>query len=249
MSCYTFSISPDYLPSDLTGWFIFNTWLQKITYTRFHLELHDSFEQQRYDLDDDKIDLIYANPFDAAKLVREKGFKPLVKPQNRQDEVVVLVRAESLYQCVEDLSTKPIIISADDPDVLMMGFMLLEPADVVKDDEITMIRKSHVQVAKGLLNKEGDIAFMLKSSFDELSDLIKWQMRVLVESRIDLITHVLMASPRLEPLHDSIRNSVLALASSPKGPSVMEFMPMKQWQNVEEEEAEFMIDLMDAIMS
>jgi phosphonate transport system substrate-binding protein len=249
MNRYTFSISPDYLPPDLTGWFIFNTWLQKTTSTGFKFKLHDSFEEQRLDLDEGKIDLIYANPFDAAKLIREKGFTPLVKPKDRQDEVVILVRHDSLYRCVEDLPSKPSIISADDPDVLMMGFMLLEPADVVKDHKLTTIRKTHVQVAKDLLNHNGEIAFMLKSSFDELSDLVKLQMRVLIESKIDLITHVLMASPSVAHLHEGICASILELPSTDKGASVLEYLPMNAWQRVDEEEAEFMIDLMDAIMS
>lgn len=75
-----FTISPDFSPDHLSGWYIFNTWLQKQTGEAIHLEMYDGFHSQKEAIRNDKVDLIYANPFDAAMLVREKGFLPLVRP-------------------------------------------------------------------------------------------------------------------------------------------------------------------------
>ena len=82
---YLFTVSPDFTPDHLSGWFIFNTWLQRALSEAFHLELYDDFLSQREAIQADQIDLIYANPYDAAMLVRDKGFTPLVKPVGHSD--------------------------------------------------------------------------------------------------------------------------------------------------------------------
>lgn len=98
------SVSPDFPPSHLSGWFIFNTWLQRQLGTGVHLELYDSFEAQREDIRSGKIDLIYANPYDASMLVRELGFKVLVRPRNLSDETLIATLASDPRETVEDLS-------------------------------------------------------------------------------------------------------------------------------------------------
>ena len=68
------TVSPDFSPDHIAGWYVFNTWLQRKLGVRIHLELYDDFDSQRQAIAANKVDLIYANPYDAAMLVREKGF-------------------------------------------------------------------------------------------------------------------------------------------------------------------------------
>ena len=76
---YQITVSPDFSPDHIFGWYHFNTWLQQNLDTRIHLELYSDFESQREAILSDQIDLIYANPYDASMLVREKGFIELKK--------------------------------------------------------------------------------------------------------------------------------------------------------------------------
>ena len=62
---YTFTVSPDFPPDYIAGWYVLNTFLQRRTGEHIHLELYDRFDQQRAAIDAGQIDLIYANPFDA----------------------------------------------------------------------------------------------------------------------------------------------------------------------------------------
>ncbi len=71
---YTFTVSPDFPPDHIAGWYVLNTFLQRTTGEHIHLELFDRFDQQRAAIAAGGIDLIYANPFDAATLVRDHGF-------------------------------------------------------------------------------------------------------------------------------------------------------------------------------
>ena len=40
---YMFTVSPDFSPDRLSGWYIFNTWMQRQLGVDIHLELYDDF--------------------------------------------------------------------------------------------------------------------------------------------------------------------------------------------------------------
>jgi len=100
---YTLTISPDFKPALIPGWYFFNTWLQKKINTDIHIELFNDFSELSSAIDSDSIDLIYANPCDIAKLVREKSFTPIVKPQGTHDETVIISKAGNPVASIEEL--------------------------------------------------------------------------------------------------------------------------------------------------
>ncbi len=78
--------------------------------------------------------MIYANPSDAALLVREKGFVGVARPCGLSDEAVVVVPSDSPAQRVEDLAPNIRVAATDHPDVKMMGMIMLEPANIGRDN-------------------------------------------------------------------------------------------------------------------
>jgi phosphonate transport system substrate-binding protein len=242
---HVFTVSPDFTPEHLSGWFIFNTWLQKALDEAFHLQLYDDFHSQRDAIKSDQIDLIYANPYDAAMLVREKGFKPLVKPEGKADEAVIAVSAERPYLQVEDLPGSIKLAITEDPDVHMMGMIMLEPADIDASSVELRICDSYVLVAKELLKGNCDAGVFLAEAFNDLSSVIRKQLRALVSSQIQVIHHALMIGPRLADHRDRLLDALLAMPENDKGKSVLATLKIPRWERVEDEEMEFMIDLMD----
>ncbi|MGR9107482.1 MAG: phosphate/phosphite/phosphonate ABC transporter substrate-binding protein [Gammaproteobacteria bacterium] len=245
---YVFTVSPDFTPDHLSGWYIFNTWLQRKTGEAIHLEMYDTFQKQRDAINQDQIDLIYANPFDAAMLVREKGFSPLVKPQGDSDEALIAANAESENRSVEDLKPGTRIAGTDDPDVLMMGLIMLEPADLNKSNITLIDSDTYITVAKHLLRGEADAGIFLAEAFDDLSGVVKNQLRILVRSQISVIHHSLMIGPKLAEKRTAIQNELLNMLEDEKGKGVLESLGFKSWQVVDDEEMEFMIDLIDTLM-
>lgn len=248
MSTFTLSVSPDFSPEHLSGWFIFNTWLQRSLNTSFHLELYDEFESQRRDIQLDKIDLIYANPYDAAMLVREKGFKAVARPANISDEAIIAVPETSPYQVVDDLQKGTRIATTQDPDVHMMGMIMIEAADLDRSNINLVPVHSYVVVAKYLLNGQADVGFFLKDAFFDLSDLIRSRMRVLVESQIDVIHHTLLAGPNIQHLVPALLENLLIMKDDIKGKAVLESMQVPGWIAMDQEDTEFMIDLIDTLV-
>ncbi len=242
-----FTISPDFTPDHLSGWHIFNTWLQKRLDEHIHLELYDDFESQRQAIMSDKVDLIYANPYDAAFLVREKGFRPVAKPASKPDEAVVAVNAEYFAQTVEVLKPGTRVASTDDPDIHLMGMIMIEPADLNADNIVHKACGSYVLVAKALLTGESEVGFFLADAFNGLSSMVRNQLRPLVSSQIQIIYHSLLVGPRLADRQQDIGRALLQMADDPKGPGVLESLGLTGWEHMDQEEMEFMIDLMDTL--
>ena len=70
---------------------------------------------------------------------------------------------------------------------------------------------------------------------------------MLVRSQIYVINHVLLAHPRLGDQIDTLRASVLGMAAEPKGAMALQDVNIQGWEALDQEEVEFMIDLMVAL--
>ncbi len=245
---FQFTVSPDFGPSQIAGWQIFNTWLQRQLSEGIHFELYDSFDQQKQAIESDNVDLIYANPYDAAMLVREKGFIALAKPAEKPDEAMIVVSADSMVQSVEDLKPGSKVATTDDPDVHMMGMIMLEPADLEASNiEITQC-DSYVLVAKQLMRGTSDVGFFLEEAYQSLSNMVRDQMRPLVTSQIQIIQHALLVGPKLINRKEELLSALLAMNADEKGKGVLESLGIKSWTALDQEDVEFMIDLMSALV-
>jgi len=242
-----FTVSPDFTPDHLSGWYIFNTWIQRQTDTAIHLEMYNDFHSQREAIKNDQIDLIYANPFDAAMLVRDKGFQPLVKAVGESDEAIIAVNAENSVEDVVHLAEGIKVAFTEDPDVHMMGMIMLEPGDLDASNITPVLSDTYVLVAKHLLRGEADVGIFLAEAYDGLSSMIKKQLRVLVRSQISVIHHSLMIGPNLLDKKEQFQQVLVDMNADEKGQGVLKSLNFTAWEKVEDDEMEFMIDLMDTL--
>jgi phosphonate transport system substrate-binding protein len=241
------TVSPDFAPEYIAGWHIFNTWLQKQLGEGIHLELYHDFDSQRKAIRNHQVDIIYANPYDAAMLVREEGFTALARPSGKSDEAVIVVQAQNPADHIEDLKPGLRLVYTDHPDVYLMGMIMLEPADLNVDNIHRNQVSSYPVVAKQLIRNEADAGIFLKQAFDDLSAYTRAQLKVLVESEIDVIYHALLVGPQLADKQEQIRQLLLGMEDDDKGAGVLASLGFQGWENVDEEDMEFMIDLMDTL--
>ncbi|MCP5150752.1 MAG: phosphate/phosphite/phosphonate ABC transporter substrate-binding protein [Ectothiorhodospiraceae bacterium] len=242
------TVSPDFNTKYLAGWFILNNWLQHALETSIRLEVFDDFERQRDAIRDGKVDLIYANPYDAAWLVRERGYRAVAKPRSKCDETVVATSAQGPVERVEDLSPGITVATTDDPDVHMMGMIMLEPADLGAANVTLKRCENYVLVAKELMRGHAAAGFFLADTYNELSPMIRSKLRVLVESQINVIHHLFLVSPAMGEQAVAVHDALTGLAQSDKGRSVLDDIGIPGWDDVSEEDVEFMIDLMDTLV-
>jgi len=180
-------------------------------------------------------------------LVREKGFTALVRPAHKSDEAIVVVSAENPANEIEDLQPGLRLASTDDPDVHLVGMIMLEPAELnAQNIHITRV-DSYPLVAKALINGDADVGFFLSEAYNALTNLTKNRLKVLVESQIGVIQHVCLIGPRLAAGSKKIRAELTQMHTHPKGKDAVNSLGFERCENVTQEDVEFMIDLMDTL--
>ncbi len=243
---FQFTVSPDFGPDQLAGWHIFNTWLQRQLDTDIHFETFDSFDAQRQAIAENKVDIIYANPFDASFLVREKGFVAVATP-HKPDEASIIVNADSTVQQVEDLGDGTKIAQTNDPDISMMGMIMLEPANLSRENTEVQTFDSYIQVAKALIQGKADVGFFLEDAFAGLSNLVKSQLRPIVTSDIQIVSHALLIGPELAARKQELSDKLVAMEADVQGKNLLESLGFEKWVAMDIEEMEFMIDLIETL--
>ena len=243
------TISPDIGPDRIAGWYIFNTWLQKQWGQSIHLELYPSFQSQREAINQDKIGIIYANPFDASMLVRKKGFKAIAAAIGKSDEAVIAVNSDSVIQRIEDLPVHCRAAVTEAPDVNTISTILLEPADITPNTLDNVIADTYVIVAKLLLQGKVDVGFFLAEAYDGLSRVVRGQLRELLRSQIHDIRHVLLVAPHLQAEYETLKAILANMNVDAKGRDALANLGFSGWEILQQEDTEFMIDLMDTLVT
>jgi len=244
---YNLAVSPDFKPDLISGWFIFNTWLQHQLDKAIHLEIHQGFDEQLQAIAAKKIDIIYANPYDISRLVRDEGFIPVAKPHAKPDEAVVVAAAEGDINTLQDLAVTASIAKTQARDVNNIGMILLEPADISPESAQFIECESYISVAKALINGKADVGFMLADAFNDLSPLVAKQLKPIVSSQIHLIHHAILLGPQLAEQHDVLASFLIDMHKTDKGKKILDDLGISHWEPMDVEEAEFMIDLMDTL--
>ena len=244
---YTMTISPDFKPELISGWYIFNTWLQKQINENIHIEMVNDFNELSQAIDNGSIDLIYANPCDIAKLIREKSFTPVAKPVGTQDESIIITRADSPISDIETLQSGVKIAMTDVPDVNTIGMIMLEPADITPSDIETISCSNYITVAKKVISGEADIGFLLADAYNEFSNLVKKQLKPLITSKIHVLHHAFLTGPGFSEKHSKLQDILLSMQDNTTGLDILKNLEIRNWQVMDNDEAEFLIDLIDTL--
>ena len=244
-----FLIAPDFSPERFAGWHMLNTLLQRRSGIKLHLLTPASPPEQSSLLAGGNVDLVYANPFDAANMIRQQGYVPFARPAGKSDEMVIATSAESALQRLEDIRPGSRIALTDNKDVKLIGLRLLEPADLTQALIEWVPVDSFQAVARLILKGEVQAGFFLAEAYASLTRMTRSQLRVLVESRISDISHVVLAHPRMAGDLPRVSQALLGIGSEPADRDVLDALGLpKGFEPMGQEDAEFMIDLMDTLL-
>ena len=243
-------IAPDFAPERFAGWHMLNTVLQKKSGLALHLLTPASAAEQAELIASGKADAVYANPFDAASMIREAGFAAVARPIGKSDEMVIATAAGSAASGVEDLKPGCRIALTDNRDVKLIGLRLLEPADLTEADIQWQMVDNYQAAARLAMKGEVDASFFLAEAYHSLSRLTKSQLKTLIESRLADITHVLLAREGVAEHVPALRDALTGMAGSPDGQVVLDELGIpKGFEPMSDEDVEFMLDLMETLLN
>lgn len=243
------TVSPDFPPERLAGWHIFNTWMQRKLDIESHFESYFDYATLHQAIDKDNVDIIYANAYDTVQLVRERGFLPLAKPNSTPDEVIIASNSSNPINSVEELNSGTSIAATTDPDIRTIGMIMLEPANLNADNTTVQDCNSYPIVAKSLIRNQADVGFFLADAYERMSNAVKQHLKPLVSSKIQLVNHCLLLSPKFAEQQPALTELLLNMHHDPKGVNILADLGLPSWDSLDQEEVEFMIDLMGALTS
>ncbi len=243
-----FVIAPDFPPEKFVGWHMFNTMLQRKIGMDVHLYTPADHDEQMALLEQGKVGLIYANPFDADELVRNKGFLPVAKPIDNFYEMVIATHLDTPYQHSDDLPKGCSILVTDNCDVKLIGLRLLESAPLMEEDIVWKDALTFQAAARRLIAGEADAAFFLASAYHEFSSSTKKKMRLLMESRLNELNHVVLLRPDFVFQQRQITRAFVDMKNDANAKTLLEDLGLvRGFEELTVEEAEFMIDLMETL--
>lgn len=241
-------IAPDFAPERFAGWHMLNTLLQKKSGIHIHLLTPASAHEQNDLIQAQNVDIIYANPFDAATMIREQGYRAVARPLGKSDEMVIAAKADSGIVALDDLKVGCTIAMADNRDVKLIGLRLLEAVDLLETDITWKVTETYQAAARNLIKGEADAAFFLSEVYHSLSRLTLSQMQVLIESDLSDISHVLLVKESFADSQSFI-DALLSLKDTAEGEQVLQELGMSDgFEPMTQEDGEFMIDLMDTLL-
>jgi len=241
-------IAPDFSPERFAGWHMFNTLIQKRANLNMHLNIPTSHAEQETVISEGDIQVIYANPFDAATLIREHGYHAVARPIGKSDEMVIAAAANSDINSLDDIKAGATIAMADNRDVKLIGLRLLEAVDIEEADLNWSVTETYQAAARQVIKGEAQAAFFLAEIFHSFSRLTKAQLSVLIESDLADISHVLLIKDGF-PDTDILMDAILNLHNDDDGKEALTELGMPQgFEAMNEEDAEFMIDLMQTLL-
>lgn len=241
-------IAPDFAPERFAGWHMLNTLLQRRAGIQIHLLTPASASEQAELIAKGDVQAIYANPFDAAHLIREQGYRVIARPKGKADEMVIASGANSNIKVLEDLKPGYKVAMADNRDVKLIGLRLLEAVDLQEKDIEWHITENYQAAARALIKGEADAGFFLSEVFHTLSRLTLSQMNVLIESDLSDITHVVLVNENFEH-GEEVLQALLSLTNDNDGKEVLNELGMSEgFETMTEEDGEFMVDLMETLL-
>ena len=248
MTTHNMLIAPDFSPERFAGWHMFNTLIQKRANLNMHLNIPDSQAEQQDIINQGDIQVIYANPFDAATLIREQGYRAVARPIGKSDEMVIAAAANSDINSLEDIKAGATVAMADNRDVKLIGLRLLEAVDIAEADLNWTVTETYQAAARQVIKGDAQVAFFMAEIFHSFSRLTKAQLSVLIESDLADISHVLLIKDGFTDT-DILMNAILNLHNDDDGKEALAELGMPQgFEAMDEEDAEFMIDLMQTLL-
>ncbi|HSP86448.1 MAG TPA: PhnD/SsuA/transferrin family substrate-binding protein [Psychrobacter sp.] len=248
MTTHNMLIAPDFSPDRFAGWHMFNILIQKRANLNMHLNMPASHSEQEALIDAGDMQVIYANPFDAATLIREQGYRAVARPIGKSDEMVITASSNSDISTLEDLSHGATIAMANNRDVKLIGLRLLEAVDLEEADLNWSVTETYQAAARQVIKGDAQAAFFLAEIFHSFSRLTKAQLSVLIESDLADISHVLLIKDSF-PDTDILMDAILNLHHDDDGKEALAELGMPQgFEVMDEEDAEFMIDLMQTLL-
>ncbi len=214
--------------AQLSGWYLFNTYLQR----RMQRAIH--FEQEQ-DKKSGNTDLYFSKPFEACAMIHKKGFIPLLRPIGDADEVVILVRQDDSRE-LTDFKNVNVVTASEGSFVNLLGRFLCDENGLDSSNFNYQFAGNEIKALQLLIRKKADLLFMLKKTYAGLSSFGKKSIRILDESKTDFAFHHFCVAPYMKQEANELIKTLEGMVDDEQGKKILEDIQFEGWCKPEEGE-------------
>jgi anti-anti-sigma factor len=226
--------------AQLTGWYLLNTYLQR----RLQRAIH--FEQipAGHELNQESVDILFAKPFEACAMIQKRNYIPLLRPTGEADEVVIVMRANDDRK-LEDIADVRAVTASQGSFVYLLGRFLCDESGLDTASFQHQFAGNEIKALQMLLKDQADVLYMLKKTYRGLSGLTRNQTRVLDESDTQFAFHLLLASPQIAEMKDTLIKTFTEMGEDDQGKTILKDIQFEGWCEPQEGELAMLMRLFE----
>ncbi len=238
MDRLNFMVCPHETTNNPDKWFLFAQYMSMNCSFRVGFEMSFDFADFHENLSN--ADLVYANPNDTVKLVREKGYKPLAHPEGVYDEVVFVANT------AVDAPNLASLNGAEIHTVTTMlptniGMQVLQKASIVPGQFVN--QASWLGVVAAMRDNTAEYGFLYKDTYDALSDMNKESVQRFHTSEEHAAFHSLLLGPDHIDKAEEILRVLKGMHATDQGREVLSALGVTNWLPITNGEFTQMLDL------
>ncbi|MEY8690276.1 MAG: phosphate/phosphite/phosphonate ABC transporter substrate-binding protein [Leptothrix sp. (in: b-proteobacteria)] len=217
-SRHRLSVCPHDTAKNLFGWFVLNTYMQRLLSQSIHFEPADNFIAEREAVLAGDFDLVYANPYSALLYVTRKGFVPVAKVSGLYDETLLVKRKGAALPA----SGEVVIASATDKLIVHpLGQTLLPAAGIDAARVAYKYVGTHPKAAQAVMKGEAWGGFVFNETWRGLAASTKAELEVLGETQDGTAFHCFCVGPQWADRAEEIRQVLVGMNSDKKGRDIL----------------------------
>ena len=152
--------------------------------------------------------LVYANPQDSLRLIKEHGYIPVARPSNLSDEIIFVATKSLENPKVADIANNN-VTSVDSMMVTKVGLKCLLDHDITPSNIDS--KESWMAVVKSIFRGETDYAMVYKDFYEGLNSLSRSGLQKIGETTDGTIHHNLLVSQELAEFSDQIQQCLIQM--------------------------------------
>ena len=215
----------------LSGWYMFNTYLQRKLERAIHLEQPKLGD----DMGHASPDILFSKPFDACALIQNRGFLPLARPTSEVDEVVILMRADDDRKSTE-LKNPKVVTATQNSFVYILGRSLCDENKMDSESFNFTFAGNEIKALQMMIRKQADVLFILKKTYEGLSSFARGSTRMVDESVTNFAFHLFCAAPYLNDVNKSFQDVLMNMHNDEQGQQILKDIDIDGWCKPEDGE-------------
>lgn len=241
-------VSPNYAPERFIDWHLFNSIFQDRLRTPVNILMPDNderFQEMNFKYHPD---IIYSNPFDVGNLINQHNYISVAKPASHSDEIVFISSRYSNIRRFSDIKLNEKIAIMRNKELEIVSLRLLEAINL----DHNMVQFIKMDYPQAILRKVNlldiPVGVIFANLFNELEDDKKDKYNVLMESKMEFISHVFLMRRDNASLIARVQQALLDLYIELRYRPIFKNLGWERGiQLLTEEDGLFLIDIFEAL--